>query len=100
MTNKNIKIAEISKDGWLGGFAKCLQCNHVWVTAIEVKVGQWWFECPHCKSMKGYFVYPVERDCEHWVCECGSQIFHLTRYGPYCVVCGIWHDEYVESVEK
>jgi hypothetical protein len=96
---KNIEEYKKSRGGWLSGFARCLQCGHVWVTAIEVKIGEWWFECPKCKTKKACFVYTVERDCGHWTCDCGSHIFHLTKYGPYCVICGTWHTDYFDNLE-
>lgn len=96
---KNFVDYKRSKDGWLSGFARCLQCGHLWVTTNEVKIGEWWLKCPKCETLKGCFVHPVERDCEHWTCNCGSHVFHLTKYGPYCVVCGEWHVDYIDTLE-
>jgi len=86
------------RTGWLSGIAKCFQCGHNWVAVCPTGTTPW-IQCPNCEAMKGFLIHPVEKEGEHWTCECGCDVFHLTRLGPYCPVCGSWHDDYLETIE-
>ena len=72
------------------GEAFCIGCNHGWVAVA--KTGTTELECPKCKSMKGRFkfVFAPEEGTEVATCECGNQLYYLTRLGHMCANCGIY----------
>lgn len=69
------------------GEAKCLSCWHKWVAVA--KVGTVWLECPQCQLQRGRFILHASKHCEHWECNCGNDLFHVTKNGIYCPNCGI-----------
>lgn len=71
----------------LTGPARCLSCRFEWVAVAPV--GTVILECPECHLMRGRFVGEVLRDCLHWVCNCGNDLFLVTAEGFYCPHCGI-----------
>lgn len=87
-----------SRDGWLSGVARCYQCKHMWVE-VKPADASLWTQCPRCGAEKGFLVHPVEKEGDHWMCDCGCDVFHLTRYGPYCPICGRWNDQYLREVD-
>lgn len=72
----------------LAGKAVCLSCRHQW--AAVAPIGTVWLECPQCTLLRGRFINPVERDCPHWYCHCGCDLFYATENGMYCPNCGTW----------
>jgi len=72
----------------LEGVAKCLACSHKWVAVAPV--GTIWLECPSCTLERGRYVAQIQREGEHWHCNCGNDLFQATRDGVYCPNCGEW----------
>lgn len=73
---------------YIAGEAFCLDCKHKW--AVVAEVGATWLECPVCGLFRGRVKYQCERDCPHWTCKCGNDLFHVTEDGFYCPNCGAW----------
>ncbi len=74
-------------DGHGSGQACCTACNHEWVATAPL--GTLWLECPSCKTERGIFKFTFLRaGVEHWTCNCGNQLFYITRDGAYCPACG------------
>lgn len=70
------------------GTAFCIGCDHTW--QVVAPTGTTTFECPSCHAMKGkwkFEFYPSDFVCE---CNCGNQLFYLTRDGHLCANCGIY----------
>ena len=68
----------------MSGAAACMVCHHSWVAVAPVGTHE--LECPKCHAAKGYYVAPVVRDEEVFECNCGCQVFHISReVGQYCV---------------
>jgi hypothetical protein len=74
------------------GTAICLDCKYEWVAVAPV--GTIWLECPKCGLVRGRFKFQHERDGEHWVCNCGNDLFHIRPDGMYCPNCGQWQEGY------
>lgn len=75
------------------GIAICLSCKHEWVqitAVVSAESFNLWFECPECGLARGRYKYQHERAGEHWTCNCGNDLFHITRKGIYCPNCGGW----------
>lgn len=86
-----LKFSGKHRDGeepHLAGEAICLECRYEWVGVAPV--GDIWLECQRCGTYKGRFKYHSERDGEHWLCNCGNDLFYLMREGLYCPRCGSW----------
>lgn len=90
MTVVNLEQAREERKPHMTGPARCLDCKHEWVAVAPV--GTIWMECPKCSLIRGRFVNQVERDGDHWVCNCGNDLFYVTSDGAYCPNCGGWHD--------
>ncbi len=73
-----------------GGEAFCLQCQHEWGAVAET--GTTHLECPECKTMKGLFKYPCYPPYGTliMVCNCGNDLFYLTKEGHLCANCGTY----------
>lgn len=74
----------------LAGKARCLRCGHKWEAVAPIGASAC-LTCPSCGAHRGEFVANVERDGEHWRCDCGCEVFRIRRDGIYCGYCGIWH---------
>ena len=74
----------------MSGKAHCIQCDHVW--GAVAPVGTVFLECPECKTQKGRFVGHCAPDdgVEFRECNCGNQLFYLTREGHMCANCGTY----------
>lgn len=72
----------------LSGGARCLQCGHTWVAVAPT--GTTYLVCPECKTEKGVFDGPCEREEPHWSCNCCCQMFLIVEKGIYCPLCGSW----------
>lgn len=71
------------------GAARCLDCKHDWNAVAPVGVP--WLQCPNCQAMKGRFMGPhLKLGKELWHCNCGNDLFQITRDGCYCPNCGEW----------
>lgn len=71
--------------------AICIECRHEWSAAVEVVPGDPvpWLECPKCGTYKGRFKYRFMRGGgELWHCNCGNNLFQMTRDYTYCPACG------------
>ncbi len=68
------------------GEARCAACGHEWQAVAPVGTHE--MECPACGSIKGHMVNSVMRGSERFVCNCGCDVFRISReHGPYCVNC-------------
>ena len=78
---------------YTSGSAHCVQCSHTWVASGEV--GNVWFECPECHSMKGVFDLPfqVEVGKKYYHCGCDNYLMILSEDGIFCPNCGFFVDE-------
>lgn len=70
----------------MSGPALCIQCKHTW--AAVAPVGVVVFECPSCGTEKGTWRGVVEPAEDRWECNCGGQLFFVTRSGFDCAKCG------------
>lgn len=69
------------------GPAACLACKHEWVAVAPA--GTVWLECPKCGTERGVMKGPCMHFGEdHWTCECGNILFHITKHAIYCPMCG------------
>lgn len=70
------------------GEARCLACGHEWAAVAPIGIN--WFECPSCHTMRGCHKYHYQRQDDLWTCQCGNDLFFVTRDGIYCPNCGLW----------
>lgn len=75
-------------DPHIVGAAHCIACAHKWTSVAPV--GSVWLECPNCKCDKGLMDQPCVRELPTWTCNCGNDLFHVTKDGYYCPNCGDW----------
>lgn len=80
----------------LSGEIKCTTCNHAWigVCPIDPDGSVPTLECPECGLHQGFFRYPImagEGD-EIYKCNCGGELFYITKNGSRCIRCGLLHD--------
>lgn len=64
----------------LEGAAKCLACEHEWVTTVDVGKSVFDLVCPKCDTRRGQLIYPIDylpKDTLVWYCACGSTMFQL-----------------------
>lgn len=70
------------------GEARCAACGHEWVAVAPVGTHE--LDCPSCGCTKGHMKRPVMRGDERFVCDCGCDVFRISRaHGPYCVNCAV-----------
>ena len=71
----------------LQGPAICTHCKHEWrvVTPEGITDG---FDCPNCQLSLGILKSPVAPPA-FFTCNCGSDLYFLTREGAVCRRCGI-----------
>lgn len=74
------------------GMAFCLGCDHTW--AAVAPIGTQAFECPQCRAMKGHWKFEFYPNVGQEVreCNCGNQLFYLTREGHLCANCGTYQE--------
>lgn len=76
---------------WARGEAFCLSCNHHW-QAMRPTGDTSPFECPGCRRETGHWKFefypPPDTDVRQ--CNCGNQLFYLTREGHMCANCGTY----------
>lgn len=72
------------------GEAFCIGCGHEWVAVAPVGVTH--LQCPECKTMKGHFKFEYYPEVGSFVreCNCGNQLFYLTKDGHLCPNCGTY----------
>lgn len=77
-------------DPHMTGKARCIQCGHEWVAVAPV--GTVFLECPECRTEKGRFIGACapQEGTEVRECNCGNQLFYLTREGHMCANCGTY----------
>lgn len=85
----DLAAARLEREPHSSGTAICLDCKHEWVAVAPADMQ--WLECPSCGLVRGRFKFQFEKDCKHWVCNCGNDLFHVTPEGTYCPNCGEWH---------
>ena len=77
-------------DPCMTGPARCMCCGREWQAVAPT--GVLFLECPECHTEKGVFVgacWP-EEGTEVRECNCGNQLFVLTREGHLCPNCGTY----------
>ena len=75
----------------LSGWAQCLDCKHRWMAVAPVGTRE--LDCPECGLNKGRFrnVCMPEKDAEIWVCQCGGDLFVVSKANGYmCANCGLY----------
>jgi hypothetical protein len=87
MSNHVIDLNDHRPDPHNGGGAICLLCRHRF--AAVVPVGVYEFECPKCGCMKSVFEsWVVDEKNGIWTCDCGCDLFRVSRKDIYCANCG------------
>jgi hypothetical protein len=78
-------------DPHMTGMVKCLSCRHEWVAVRPV--GMVWLDCPACSLHMGRSMGPVDYSEPQlvWNCNCGNDLFYLTKKAAECCVCGLSH---------
>lgn len=72
----------------IAGEARCVQCGHEWVAVCPAGTTE--LECPQCKTNKGVLKFScAPADGEVWACNCGCDIFRITRDETICYKCGV-----------
>ena len=81
---------KVEQDPYLSGTARCIHCAHTWVAVAPVGTVE--LECPECRASKGRFLglCMPEEHVEVRTCNCGNQLFYLTREGHMCANCGTY----------
>lgn len=74
------------EEPWMSGTGYCMECKHEWAVAAPVGVNV--FMCPECGTEKGTWMGVVEPPGDRWECNCGGQLFFVTRTGFDCARCG------------
>lgn len=85
LVNNVIQIADARPH--LAGPAHCIECGHRW--QMVAPTGTTVLDCPGCGGRKGARFAMVEKDCAHWVCNCGNRLFFITPEKTYCGNCGM-----------
>lgn len=83
-------MAKEEREPHSAGLARCLACKHEWQAVAPT--GTTWLECPECSLFRGRFIGQHTRDTPHLHCECGNNLFSVTREGTYCPNCGAWQE--------
>ena len=86
----DLKKAREEREPHMTGKARCLACRHEWIAVAPIGTVE--LECPSdgCGLPKGRFVALCEPDHgARWVCDCGNDLFWLTRAGMFCQNCGL-----------
>lgn len=101
MSDDDEKVVSLQafKDGQSehkSGEALCTACKHEWVAVQRVDDSSWLI-CPECDLQAGHFKGVVIREGAHWHCNCGNDLFYMTRNGPYCPQCGAWAIGWVDG---
>lgn len=50
------------------------------------------FECKHCGHVKGALVFHYAPDENRWACNCGNDLFFVTKEGVFCPNCAAWQE--------
>ena len=74
----------------LSGKTVCLVCGDKGIAIAPI--GDVFMKCDKCGTQKKVFKFSCERDSEHWICNCGNNLFMITPDGIYCPNCGIWQE--------
>ena len=78
----------------LSGEIKCFNCGYKWHGISLLKEGKVLpVECPKCKKMYGFFIYPILPNENEIIyeCKCGGELFYILKYGIRCIRCGLLH---------
>lgn len=91
-TITDLSVARSKKNPTISGVACCSACKHEW--AAVAPVGTVFLACPSCHTNKARFVDPVllEPGTERLECQCGCQLFSVTRNALVCINCGTESD--------
>ena len=81
-----VDIKRAAPERWVEGPMLCTACKHEWHGTCPVGCTSG-FTCPECGSGRAILKYPVI-PAEIWRCDCGGDLFHLTRDGAVCRECG------------
>jgi len=67
--------------------ATCLHCGHEWEDqSFENEYSA--AECPKCKRCSGIPKHLITPEEDWWHCNCGNDLFFVTRNGFFCPRCG------------
>lgn len=74
------------------GEAICISCKYEFVSVT--RTGVVWFECPSCGVEKATWKYRFDfvPGTEVRVCQCGNELFYLSRAGHLCALCGTYQE--------
>lgn len=80
-------IIDLSKkEPHLSGKAICRGCGHEFVAVVPV--GTVDFDCPECGANKAIYKNFVFPDTDLWQCNCGNDLFVVTKGYFMCIQCG------------
>lgn len=92
MTGNVIDLVSFKKaqEPHAAGQAFCMGCGHTWAGVAAIGVTE--LECPGCHAFKGRFKFEFSPGHLQEVreCNCGNQLFYLTREGHMCPNCGTY----------
>ena len=90
-------IVEDEQEQTSVGEAFCIGCSHEWVAVVPVPfvsddINEGFLQCPNCLVHKGKYKFAFAPSVGQEVrqCDCGNQLFWLTREGHQCPNCGIY----------
>jgi len=86
------------------GEVHCQHCQHKWTASVFIEDPNrdieypLIFECPECKSYKGFFTYPFLPKAGDIIyrCNCGAFVGYMTEEGYVCCECGTVHSNFVD----
>lgn len=85
----SLEAAREERTPHLSGTLYCVGCQHKAVLVIPLSMALDWVECPACRLLKAkLFGKITEADTQHWTCNCGNDLFHVTPEHAYCPNCG------------
>ena len=79
------------------GEAICTRCRHTWVATAPAGTDQ--LECPSCVTMHGLFKHPYHANEDElcFQCQCGGELFYITKAAIRCRNCGAAQRPYDQS---
>jgi len=79
------------------GEIKCNARGHKWIGVCPInRDGSIpCMECPKCGLYQGFYIYPVvpKKGKEIYKCNCGGELFTISKKGARCIRCGFLHEE-------
>lgn len=84
---KVVKLDDYRKSSHIAGPARCVDCGYDHVQVAPAGKSPW-MECPKCGTMRSTWKYPVVSTEDHYQCDCGNSLFHVTPKEVVCPRCG------------